>query len=102
MSFEPIDQYLETVRRVHVPEAAELDRLRSLAQDGDQGAQIEFTRAHLAQAAGIALRLRPGHITQSDAINEANTVLVRLIYDTTVENVAAALETRVQQHYDDL
>ena len=99
MTFEPIDAYLEKLRGLPRPSEEEIRQWREEAVAGNQGAQIRFTKAYLAQTAEIALLLKPEGWSNEETINEANLVLIRLIYETDVEDVGTELEARIRERF---
>ena len=75
--------------------------LASRAQEGDQGAISELTRAHAALAMLTGIRLRPAWLSQEDAAQEAMLVLTRIVQRGT-ERIAAELPAAIEARFDTL
>ena len=69
------------------------------ARSGDVAAQHTLVQVYLYSAAEIALRLAPEGMGKLDAIQEANTVLARLVSQAAEPSIADHLEPAIEQHF---
>jgi hypothetical protein len=72
--------------------------LASQAQEGDQGAISELTRAHAALAVLTGLHFRPAWLSKEDAAQEAILVLRRIVEDVS-QRIAAELPGAVEARF---
>jgi hypothetical protein len=85
-----------------VPDALNFDgdatALASQAQEGDQAAISELTRAHAALAVLTGIRLRPSWLSKEDAAQEAMLVL-RDIVEGGSERIAMELPGAIEARF---
>jgi hypothetical protein len=72
--------------------------LASQAQEGDQGAISELTRAHAALAVLTGLHFRPAWLSKEDAAQEAILVLRRIVEDVS-QRIAAELPGAIEARF---
>jgi hypothetical protein len=75
--------------------------LASRAQEGDQGAVSELTRAFAALAVLTGIRLRPARLSKEDAAQEAILVLMGIVKRGT-KRIAAELPGAIEARFDAL
>ena len=92
-----VEEYLADVRATSVvlPNEAEL---RRRARAGDKAVCKELITSYLSLAAELGLRLAPNRLTELEAIQEANLVLMRVVTDE--ESPAVTLGPCLAAHFN--
>lgn len=92
-----LDRYLAEIRPAPIVRQDEEKRLLAAARGGDDQARKKVIESYLALTAHLALKHSPADADGLDAIQEANLVLIRLIEDPVVPDVAEALPGAVHK-----
>lgn len=87
-------------RRPRLSAGVERSLLRR-GRRGDGEALRRVIESYLYRAATIAIERAPSEVRRSDAIQAANTVLIRLVEDRTIQEPGSVLETAIEQLWEE-